>query len=397
MGIIKSAAGTVRIRITSADLSGALTAILNNNISIFDVSHSGDLSADISLHRKDFTALNRLLSRRGEKVEILQEKGLYRIFNNILRRPVLCTFVLILLLLTLFLPSRILFIKVSGNSDVPTNYILEQAQECGIVFWASRREVRSESVKNRLLEEIPQLSWVGINTSGFVATIEVREREITDTEIEKPGISSIVALRDGIIQDITVTQGVGMCRVGQAVKAGQVLISGYEDLGILIRATRAQGEIIAQTKRDIQAVSLVSTLNRGEETHRQVKYSLIIGKKQIKLYKDSGISDTSCVKIYDKVDITLPGDNPLPVSLVREQWIYYNQDVVATSENSFDWMRSFSQEYMKSQMLAGTIHNEEISLQLVEDICVLQGNYACTEMIGHVRDEEIIQYYGENS
>ena len=36
--------------------------------------------------------------------------------------------------------------------------------------------IRSEKVKNSLLQRIPQLQWAGINTDGCVAVISVREK-----------------------------------------------------------------------------------------------------------------------------------------------------------------------------------------------------------------------------
>ena len=89
-------------------------------------------------------------------------------------RPVLLAGLGILFLLAMYLPSRVLFIRVEGNMQIPDRQILAAAEECGIRFGASRREVRSEKVKNALLSSVPQLQWAGVNTAGCVATISVR-------------------------------------------------------------------------------------------------------------------------------------------------------------------------------------------------------------------------------
>ena len=112
---------------------------------------------------------------------------------------------------------------------------------------------------------------------------------------EVSGITSIVALRDGVISDLTVVQGNGVCQVGQAVKKGQLLVSGYTDVGLTIKATQAKAEIYAQTLRNIQMITPSPTSLRGEVSGKKTRYALRIGKKLIKLYKDSGISDGSCV------------------------------------------------------------------------------------------------------
>jgi sporulation protein YqfD len=153
-------------------------------------------------------------------------------------------------LLTIFLPTRVLFIHVEGNSTVEERRILEAAQECGIRFGASRRQVRSEKMKNRLLEKVPELKWAGVNTSGCTAVISVREQPVQEQRTGYTGISSIVAACDGRITSCTVTKGNGLCAPGQVVQKGQLLISGYLDCGICIRVTGAEGEIFAETRQE---------------------------------------------------------------------------------------------------------------------------------------------------
>ena len=140
--------------------------------------------------------------------------------KGLLSRPVLLGGMGLLLAASLYLPSRVLFIRVEGNSVVDTREILAAAEACGIRFGASRREVRSEKVKNNLLEKVPDLQWAGVNTAGCVATISVRERQITAEEQAEEAVTHLVAARDGYIVSTTVTQGTPLVQVGQTVRAG---------------------------------------------------------------------------------------------------------------------------------------------------------------------------------
>lgn len=398
MGLWKSVAGMMRMEITSASPADMLTAVNRLGIILFQVRHTGDLTVEVSLYRRDYEALMKLLERRGEHWKELQKSGLYWAFRRTLRRSLLLSGMALLLFLVLFLPTRVYFVQVEGNLTVPTRLIIAKAEECGIGFGATRREVRSERMKNALLEAIPELQWAGVNTAGCVATISVRERSTAEQNTqEKKGVGSIVAIRDGIIRECTVLKGNPLCSVGQAVKAGQVLISGYTDLGISIQATRAEGEILAQTLRQFDAVTLSEPAQRGEFIKKERKISLLIGKKLIKMFQDSGISDTTCVKMYEKHYLTLPGGFQLPVALIREEWCYYSAETVqAADSETFDWMHGFSDDYLSGHMIAGKILHSDVQVEVLDGICRLTGEYACLEMIGRIQSEEIIGKNGTN-
>ena len=220
MGPWKSAAGMLDVEITSADPAGALRAAAEQGIPVFEAVEDGDLSVRLEIYRRDWRKLGRLCQKRGDTLKILRQRGVYWRARALLRRPVLLVGVTAIVVLTLYLPGNVYFIRVEGNSAIPDNLILERAEECGIRFGASRRAVRSEKMKNALLEAVPELEWAGVNTQGCVATISVRERAV-EAEPEPAGeAGGIVAARDGIDWSCTVLVGNPLCKPGQAVRAG---------------------------------------------------------------------------------------------------------------------------------------------------------------------------------
>lgn len=391
MGLFHSLYGMVHIELVSADLSGLLSTISEKNIYIDRIQSVDEMTVRANLLRSHFKEIKSLAERRGDKVTVIEKRGIYWQGKRLTTRPVLLSGLILLLIFALFLPSRIFFVVVKGNSAVPSKLIIEAADECGISMFASRRKVRSEKVKNALLEKIPELQWVGVNTAGCVATISVSEKTVVDQPHEKSGkICSIVASRDGVIQEFTVLRGNQLCQVGQVVKAGQTLISGYTDCGIMIKATRAEGEIYAQTLREMQVLTPVITQKRAGQVTQKKKISLLFGKKLIKLYKDSGISDTSCVKIYEEFKLTLPGGFQFPVSLIRETITDY-QYLEDIQTDDYDWLIDDTILYLQSQIVAGQILTQDVQTDIADDICYLYGKFSCLEMIGQVKEEEIIQ------
>ena len=395
MGVWRSLEGILQIELTSAAPADMLTVINCNGITLYNISYLSDLTVIGCIRRADYDNLSKILERRGESIKICGKQGFYWQQKKLLRRPVLLCGILLLFFLVCALPTRILFIEVEGNQTVPTPLIIEKASDCGISFGAARRDVRSEKTKNALLAAIPELQWAGVNTTGCTAVISVKERTQAENQISHKGVSSIVAARDGVICYSSVVQGNSLCRVGQAVKEGQVLVSGYTDCGISIQATRAEAEIFAQTLRTVSTQTPVDVLMRGSITKTDTHYSLVIGKKLIKLLQGSGISDSKCVRMYKRYTLTIPGGFQLPISLIKEQQIYFDCEVTtASAEGEYSWVESYLKEYLTSQMVAGQILNSNLSAVMHDTVYKLTGVYSCIEMIGEIRKEEIIKHDG---
>lgn len=394
MNIWNSLRGMIRTEVTTADPPATITACNQAGIGLYHLEIQDPVTISFSLFRAQLPDLQKLLQKREEMMRIRKKSGLYWIFQRLRSRPVLVSGIVILLFLSMFLPGRIYFIRVEGNVQLPQNLILEQAEHCGIHFGASRKTVRSEQMKNTLLAALPDLQWAGINTTGCTAVISVRERSTSEMEEKKPGIGHIVASRDGIVTEITVTRGTALCKVGQAVTQGETLVSGYTDCGRVLLAQQAEAEIYGETKHKITAVTPAEVLAKGEITDVQKKFSLIFGKKRIFLSKDSGISGTTCDKMYQEHTLTLPGGFSLPVKLIVETWTFRNTVCSApVTWNQEPFLHQYVSTYLTSHMIAGEILKEDASVSSGNGLLYLTGDYACRELLGQEHREEIVNFH----
>ena len=396
MDIMRLLAGTKRIRLTSADPEGVLRAIHREGIATADVELLDPVTWQFVVNSIDARKIEALVDRRGEKCECSGTAGFYGMLLQIAKRPILIAGMLLLMILSFWLPSRVLFVQVEGSHTVPMRLIIQEAEQCGIYFGAPRNAIRSEQVKNQLLSRIPQLQWAGVRTIGCVAVITVTEKKANDEDTVDNAVCSIVAARDGVISEITILRGNGLCKPGQAVKAGQVLISGYTDCGICIQAQRAEGEILAQTKRNIQVLFPTQRTERLRIKDSYEKTSLIIGKKVINLSKGSGILGGSCVKIYEQKYIKLPGGFVLPITILRERWVEYDVSTDKDSEQPGD-LPDFARAYVLKQTNAGKIEHTQEQLMSKDGYVQLDAVYDCIENIGVIRMEENLLDYGKDN
>ncbi len=397
MNLFSSIAGTVTVSVSGANIPETLDQLSLHGVEILHCRILTELEVRITVRRSDYGRVKRLCEKRGDSLGPVRREGVYWPAKALLKRPVLLLGMLFWLVTALYLPSRVLFIEVEGNEAVPSRLILEAAADCGIGFGGSRREVRSEKVKNALLEAVPQLQWAGVNTYGCVAKISVRERADGDIQGTQASVGHIIACREGIITACSATRGNLLCTPGQAVARGEILISGYTDCGLTIRAEQAEGEVFAVTRQKIRVITPKSCRAEVSTGREMKKLSLLVGKKRINLWKDSGFWDGNCDRMYEENYITLPGGFRLPFgwcverSRVRE---LHQQD--AAPEKLRNLLAAAGEDYLKDQMVSGVIRNSDLSFTDGEDCLQMTGEYSCVEMIGILQRLEIGDTNGES-
>ena len=382
--------GFVRAQIISADSMDFLWKLAKENIPVTDVKFTDLLTFQLTVSAKCLQKLQEVSQRENVQLRILQNLGVFHILISKLKRPLIPFAVLIWVALLLYLPSKVLFVNVIGNNQIDTERILEKAEICGLSFGADRRKIRSEKIKNALLSEIPELQWVGVNTRGCLAEITVQERVLPARDQGALPVGNIVASRDGVITEIVTTRGTALCRPGQAVSKGQLLVSGYTDSGFALRAEVASAEVFAVTERPQTAVWMQKSFFRGENIDTCAEYSIQIGKNVVELFRRGKVPDSRCCKILETAVLTLPGGFCLPIKLIKETNMQYADAEVCCFAQEAE-IKELLDGYLKNQMLMGKIRSSDYRIKAVNDISHIRAIYICEEMIGMLRKEEIVK------
>ena len=382
----------VRLLLTTPEPARMLQELIQQGLVLRGGSVQEDFELTLTVTEKELPVLEALAKKRGCTMKLLGRSGIGWQLRKLFRRRVLMGGLTAMLLLTLWVPSRVFFVAVEGNQAVPARLILEQVQHCGLTFGCSRRSIRSEQLKNQLLEAIPGLQWAGINTRGCVATVTVREREKSPDLPEKAGVSHIVALRDAVVLRCQASRGKLLVLPGQAVRQGEILISGLTDCGSVIRAQRAAGEVFGQTARRFSLKIPEKFLLKGPILESKTRYALCIGKKRINFFKESGNLPACCDKIVSYYGVTLPGGFRLPVQLVKEQLQFFEAGTQALPVPAADHLlREEMKRQMLGQMIAGRLLHEDGAIRRELGCFILEGTGTCTELIGREQTEEFFK------
>ena len=387
----------VRLRIVAADPVRMLAKLVDGNIEPRDLEWIDELTVEMRIPYSALSGARTVMHENGADYRITAKEGFLWQMMGLVTRPVMLIGLAVILLLAVILPKRVLFVRILGNETVAEKQILEYVRESGLRFGVKASYVRSENTKNYLLSQLPQLQWVGVTTNGCIATVRVKERSLPDSAEDGGGtVTGIVAVCDGVITDLTVESGNPLITVGQSVKAGDILISGYTDCGRVVTVSKAAGEVYAHTLREITLVTHNSRLVRGYKTDEHRCYQLFIGKKVINLCNDSGIHDSTCVKMYSEYCLVLPGGFRLPVSVVKQTCAAYDLQT-ETVQEATDWADDYARKYLLKKIVAGQILEGAAQDNRNESCGEFRYIYACHEMIGQLKYEEIVEQYAEDN
>lgn len=376
------------LRVVCADTSAFLKLLSDSNIFVYDVSRIEELVITFSVDGKYYDKVCTIAQKRGATLSVVKRRGWLPALRAVRKRVILQLSILCLLLLSLWLPTRVLFIRVEGNILVDEKAILNAAEGCGLHFGVSRRALRSEVIKNHLLKELPQLQWAGVNTTGCTAVIHVRETALT-AEPEQSSKGQMYALCDGIVLEATVTSGYTSVAVGQAVKAGQLLVNDRQDESFLSPQTEVNAEIFALTLRRITVAVPAISVQKLYTEEKNRNYALLLGKNRIKLSKYSGILPTGCVKMYEQMYTHLPGGFALPLGVeIESQQSYVSVEIPLSESEVLRFAEDSARSCLEEQMIAGRILSCRGQIVERSDFALVDFEFQCVEMIGRIYDKE---------
>ncbi len=204
-------------------------------------------------------------------------------------------------------------VRISGVDGKDADEILELLREEGLEAGARWSDVDKNKTEAKLLSLSNTAAWVNINRRGTVAYITVKEKDSFEEEKNSPLYSNIVATHDAVIEEITVKNGYVSVEVGDAVRKGDILISGIIPGELGGGFCKAEGTVVGRISERFS----VFVSQRTEEKHYVSEKCVNTGYKilgfSINILKNGRNSDAMCDIIENKSTITLFGKYKLPI------------------------------------------------------------------------------------
>ena len=373
-------------------------ALLAAKIPFWSVRRPDEFTLLLRLRRSDADFAGDVIRRCQCEPEMTALRSLRQDLSRLKKRWALMIGLPAALILSILLSNMIAQVTIRGGETVSEVRVRRALDDLGVRFGAWGPSLRSEELRNGMLHLIPELRWVGVNWSGMRAAVQVAERDRAEPPLERTGAAHMVACTDGVVTKVEALNGQAVCAPGDAVRKGQVLISGVVDLERLRVTTRALGEVYADTRREIRIKTPDARLAYTPEERAGFCLWLRIGRKRIKIFGNSGIMMDGCVKMINRGTMRLPGDIEIPLGVCIETFRHASVRPVPLADGEAAAMlEKCADRLLDDVSVAGSVTSAETALVTEAGAYCLTKTAHCREMIARSAEIPILELeqYGQ--
>jgi len=290
-----------------------------HEIPFWNLQWVDEIHLTLETTRGGLRTLRPIAERVGAHITVRRTAGLPFLMHRLRRRYVLWGALAAFVLISWWGNTFVWNMEVQGNDTVPAQTILRALEKQGIKAGIRATAIDQDRLRNRVLQEVPDLVWLAVNVRGCTAHVQVVERRRPPEIHSEENKTNVMALRSGTVVKTEVLAGEGMVYAGDTVEKGELLISGAIDpeSGGL-RLCHARGCVYARTWYEFSIpVSLICE-ERGELLRTATRRRLLIGKKEIIFPLGGSTWQGDCDKITSYDHLLLPFGIALPVTWVKE-------------------------------------------------------------------------------
>ena len=323
--------GQLTLRVECPFPERVLNLCAARDIRFWDLAWESDTAFTCRVTQQDWRQLRQAAEALACTVAVVGREGMPFFLRRFRFRPAL-VLGLTICATALFLGSFFIWdFQVEGNKNVPTERILRAMESYGVGLGTFGLAIDGEDLRNHVLLEVPELSWIAVNVSGCRASVQVRERIHKPALVEDAVPANIVARRSGLVLEVRDLRGAAAVLPGMSVTEGQLLISGVEDTGTFgARWMAGYGTVTARTWYALESLVPLEVTEKVYTGRERTVYALRLGTKRLKFFTNSSITRGKYDKITSSYSLH-PLQIALPVTLVRERWRFYEERTVSRS------------------------------------------------------------------
>ena len=323
--------GEVRLRAVCAFPERILNLCGAQELEFWNICWVSQTEFTCSMSRGDYLRLRRSADKLGAKLTVERRSGVPFFLGRLRRRHVLMVGAAACAAALFFGSFFIWDFTIEGNTAVSDEEILRVLEKNGVHLGTFGLSIDGENLRNHVLLDIPELSWIAVNVSGCQAQVQVRERVAAPELADKRKPSNLVAKRDGLVLKVSALSGEQLVLPGTTVEKGQILIAGVQDTGTFgARILAGMGTVTARTWYTLTADLPLTAQRKISTGEKRTTLSVDFGTRRIKIYGKNHYSVGNYDKILERTPLVFCGIS-LPVTAEKETYSYYRTEPAAES------------------------------------------------------------------
>lgn len=304
---VHMAEGYVTVQAEGVFTERFLNICTHRGLDIWNIRHCGRERLNIDMSISAFKALRPICKRTQTSVKIIKRHGAPFFIHRYRRRKAAVCGIAAALLILWYTSGHIMGITILGNNRITEDVLLENLARSGVALGKTTDNIDPQKIRNRMMIDLDDLAWIGINVSGSRVYVEVVERLEKEQGVDMTKPCNLIALKDGVIDSIEARNGQTVVKPDSGVRAGDVLVSGIMDAGGQgIRYVHSYGEVYAKTRYTLSReypLEYDEKINTGEKTKR---YTVKVLDRSLPLFWSKNEPYPICSREQTEKEYRLP-------------------------------------------------------------------------------------------
>ncbi len=328
MGFEEYFNGSVEIAVKGFSQERFINMLAANGIRARDIRFFGS-EIRLWLPPDDLRRIKPFLRKTGCRFRITAKKGLPFTVYKYRRRACFAVGFAFFFILLFFMSQFVWLIEIDGNSAVSDSELLDFFKKQGVYLGVNKHKINVTELKEGIRENFPQISWVSITQNGTRLLVDMAENVKNTDILDYSAPCDIISIRDCVVTDIIAQNGTPKIMAGDAVKAGDVLISAEFDTldengaPVPLAPVHSSGSVRGKWQTELTVEIPYKHIVKEYTGRYKNTYAVVFFGKEFK----TGLFGTKFKK-YDiikrKHQLGFNADHPLPVSINKTVYCEYD-------------------------------------------------------------------------
>lgn len=225
------AKGVLTVSVTGRSVTRFINLCIKAGIPVWGMACTDAMQLTFCMYLQDVYELRPFLRKTHVKMRIRKRQGLPFFMRRYRARKVFAAVVVLAVFGVLWLSTRIWRIEIIGNSSIGEDTMLKYLKEQNISYGTAKEYIDNDSLELLLRQDFDAVIWASVYTEGTKLVVCVQEKIATDRPEESGSLClDLVAGQDAQIVSIITRSGTAQVAAGDQVKAGDVLVSGRQEI-----------------------------------------------------------------------------------------------------------------------------------------------------------------------
>lgn len=382
--------GYARIRVSQGCAGKLMTLCARNGILLWNGGNEEDaFYGCVSVRMLD--GLRALAGQAGIDLQTVKVSGMPRLLHNYRKRiGILCGSLLFVTVLAVS-QQFVWTVQVEGCKNADPRRLIALLEEAGVHRGTLKKKIDLRYTAREMILRADELSWAALNLHGTTAILRIRERTPPPPKIDTNVPANVVAMEDGQIKKLWVTDGKAALKEGETVRKGEIIISGvWQDRWGLTHFVRAGGQAYAHVPRSLtvkipleqEAYILTGAERRSYLEIFGLRLPLFFYKELAGEFKLECYNDTP--EIFG---ITLP------FSIGRENALFYDkQKETITQEQALAMAQRQLAALEHKVFLENPVISRDVRASMENGVLILRGDYEIEMDIAQQKEISLFEY-----